>query len=269
MIAAEGPCRNLLLNSLSAEDFAFLEPRLERVPLRRGDVIASPDEEVSSVCFPECGVTSITDVWPSGKRVEVALIGREGMTNSQILLGVDQAPHEALVQIGGDSSLRLSREDLRDFCQHSPAAMALFLRYIHALALQTSRTLSSNLLDSVEKRLARWLLMCHDRVDGDEIDLNHDHIGRMLGVRRATITDTVHVLQGAGAIRNTRGHFVVRDRISLERLAGDSYGFAETRYCAFVAPFGKTPRTNKTSAYVSVPHAGSCWPSRNEEVLHS
>jgi len=260
MITAEGPRRNLLLNSLSPEDFAFLEPRLERVPMTRGDVIASPDDEVSSVCFPECGVTSIADVWPSGKRVDVALIGREGMTNSQLLLGVDQAPHEALVQIGGDSASRLPREDLREFCRHSPAAMALFLRYIHALAVQTSRTLSSNLLDSVEKRLARWLLMCHDRVDGDEIDLNHDHIGRMLGVRRATITDTVHILQGAGAIRNTRGHFVVHDRASLEALAGDSYGFAEMQYCAFVAPFGKTaPKAARhLSAYVTVPQAASC-----------
>jgi len=102
--------------------------------------------------------------------------------------------------------------------------------------------------------------MCHDRLDGDEIDLNHEHIGRMLGVRRATITDTVHVLQGTGAIRNTRGHFVVRDRPSLERLAGDSYGFAEKRYCAFVAPFGKTAPevARQASAYVTVPHEGSC-----------
>jgi hypothetical protein len=81
--------------------------------------------------------------------------------------------------------------------------------------------------------------MCHDRIDGDEIRLMHEHIGRMLGVRRATVTDTLHVLEGRLAIRNTRGSIVVRDRRVLEELAGHSYGFAEAHYRRLIGPFSR------------------------------
>ena len=264
--------RNSLLAALSQEDLLYLTPQLERVPLNEGHVIVGQDEPITFVCFPECGVTSVADVRPDGKRVEVALIGREGMTNSQILLGCEHAPHEAIVQIGGGSSLRLWADDLRAFCLRSPAANALFLRFVHALSVQTSRTLASNLLDPVEKRLSRWLLMCHDRIDGDEIQLIHQHIGRMLGVRRATVTDTLHLIEGLGAVRSTRGRIVVRNRNRLEELAGDSYGSAEVTYRKFVAPFGKegpepagqlagSPtmapcRSSVTSGTVAVPRSG-------------
>jgi hypothetical protein len=81
--------------------------------------------------------------------------------------------------------------------------------------------------------------MCHDRIDGDEIQLMHEHIGRMLGVRRATVTDTLHVLEGHGALRSKRGRITVRNRTLLEELAGASYGSAETHYRNLIAPFGK------------------------------
>lgn len=240
--ALSGRSRNLLLSSLSERAFAFVRPYLERVPLNEGHVIVGQGEPITFVCFPECGVTSIADVRSDGTRVEIALVGREGMTNSQLLLGCDTAPHEATVQIGGGSSLRLWADQLRALCAHSPSAKALFLRFIHALAIQTTRTLSSNLRDTTEQRLARWLLMCHDRVDGDEIRLIHKHIGTMLGVRRATVTDTLHLLEGEGAIRSRRGTIRVRDRSLLEQIAAGSYGSAETHYRALVCPFGKSGR---------------------------
>jgi CRP-like cAMP-binding protein len=224
---------------LSADDLSFLEERLERVPLDEGHVIVGRGDEITAVCFPECGITSITDILPDGTRVEVALIGREGMTNSQLLLGCVEADHEASVKVGGGSSLKLLATDLRALCSRSPAANALFLRFIHALAVQSSRTLSSNAVHSIEKRLARWLLMCHDRVPGDEIRLSHEHIARMLGVRRASVTDTLHVLEGEGALRGRRGRNIVRSREKLEELAGDAYGFPEAQYSRLIAPFGK------------------------------
>ncbi len=230
---------NLLLRSLSSEDLAVLWPLLEPVPLQCGIVISAQNEPITFVCFPECGVTSIADVQADGTRVEVALIGREGMTNSQILLGCEEAPHEAHVQIGNGRSLRLSADRLHEFCRQRPDAHALFLRFIHALSIQTVRTLSSNLHDSVERRLSRWLLMCHDRIEGDEIHLLHEAIARMLGVRRATVTDTLHVLEGQHAIKSTRGCVLVRNRGVLTRLAGDSYGFAEAHYRRLIGPFGE------------------------------
>jgi len=233
------PIGNLLLRSLEAGDLAYIKPHLEPVSLNEGHVIVAQDEPITFVCFPECGVTSIADVQADGSRVEVALVGREGMTNSQLLLGCDQAPHEAVVQIGNGRSLRLSAQMLRTFCSERPQAHALFLRYIHTLSVQTARTLASNLRDDAEKRLSRWLLMCHDRIEGDEICLMHEHIGRMLGVRRATVTDCLHLLEGRLAIRCTRGRILVRDRKVLEDLASDSYGFAEGHYRRLIGPFGR------------------------------
>ena len=232
-------CGNLLLRSLDPPDFALIQPYLEPVPLHRGHVIVAPGEPITFVCFPEIGVTSVADILPDGTRTEIALIGREGMTNSQLLLGCEEAPHEALVQIGSGRSLRVDAEVLRAFCASRPAAHALLLRFIHALAVQTARTLASNLRDPAEKRLSRWLLMCHDRIDGDEIDLIHEHIGRMLGVRRATVTDTLHILEGRRAVKSNRGRILIRDRAVLEELAGHAYGFAEDHYRRLIGPFGK------------------------------
>ena len=104
---ASATCGNLLLRSLEPRDFALIRPYLERVRLDRGHVIVAQNEPITFVCFPESGVTSVADVLDDGTRVEIALVGREGMTNSQLLLGCDDAPHEAAVQIGGGSSLRL------------------------------------------------------------------------------------------------------------------------------------------------------------------
>lgn len=237
-------CGNLLLRSLDAEDFALIRPYLERVRLDRGHVIVGQSEPITFVCFPESGVTSVADVMDDGTRVEIALVGREGMTNCQLLLGCDHAPHEAAVQIGDGTSLRLRADLLREFTARCPAAHALFLRFVHALAIQTARTLTSNLRDSAEVRLARWLLMCHDRIDGDEIRLGHADISRMLGVRRATVTDALHILEGHDALRSSRGRIVVRDRSRLEALAGSSYGFAEHHYRRLIAPFGKSVWAN-------------------------
>jgi hypothetical protein len=173
----------------------------------------------------------------------LALIGREGMTNSQLLLGCADADHDAVVQLGCGSYLRLLVCDLHELCLRSPDARALLLRYIHALAVQSSRTLASNAIHPASKRLSRWLLMCHDRVTGDEIHLRHDHIGKMLGVRRATVTDTLHVLEGEGAIRNRRGLIIVRSREKLEEIAGDAYGLPEAQYSRLITPFGKLVAT--------------------------
>jgi CRP-like cAMP-binding protein len=232
-------CGNGLLRSLAPDEFSFLQPHLEPVVLDDGRIIVAQDDPIAFVYFPEAGVISVADVMMDGTRIELALIGRDGMTNSQLLLGCEQAPHEAVVQTGGGRALRLAAEILLEFCVRYPAAGKLFLRFIHALSIQTARTMASNLRDSSEQRLSRWLLMCHDRIDGDDIQLLHQNLGRMLGVRRATVTDTLHILEGHGAVRSKRGRITVRDRARLEQIAGSSYGFAEEHYRKVIGPFGK------------------------------
>jgi CRP-like cAMP-binding protein len=125
-------------------------------------------------------------------------------------------------------------------CMARQAINVLLLRYIHCMMSQMGRTILSNLTDALEKRLARWLLMNHDRLQGDRIELTHEQLGVMLGVRRATVTDTLHILEGKGLIRSTRGVIEVRDRRRLLELAGESYGAAEMEYARFIAPFAKS-----------------------------
>lgn len=239
MPAAVQRPRNLLLGSLRAEDFAYLQPNLERVPLRTDEVILKAHSAVERIYFVESGVASFHEVLQNGTRVGVAIIGYEGLTGWPSLLGIDQSPHEASVAIGGGTALSISPAALLHACRERQAINTLLLRYVHCFMSQMGRTILSNLHDPLEKRLARWLLMNHDRLEGDRIQLTHEQLGIMLGVRRATVTDTLHILEGEGLVRSTRGVIEVRDRARLLALAGESYGVAETEYARFIAPFAK------------------------------
>jgi CRP-like cAMP-binding protein len=242
MPASAHRSRNLLLGSLSPEDFDILEPKLERVPLRTDEIMLKPNEAIERIYFPESGVVSFHEILQDGSRVGVAIIGFEGFTGWPALLGVDRSAHEASVAIGGGTALSISPADLLHLCLERQAINMLLLRYVHCFMSQMGRTIMSNLTDALEKRLARWLLMNHDRLEGDRINLTHKQLGVMLGVRRATVTDTLHILEGEGLIRSTRGLIDVRDRGRLLAFAGESYGAAETEYARFIAPFSKCSR---------------------------
>lgn len=231
---------NLLLGSLSDSDFACLDLHLERVPLPEGKLILEANAAVERIYFVESGIASYHEVLKDGSRVGVAIIGFEGMTGWPALLGVDQSPHEARVAIGGGTALSISPAEMLKTCAERQAINVLLLRYIHCMMSQMGRTILSNLNDALEKRLARWLLMNHDRLEGDRIKLTHDQLGVMLGVRRATVTDTLHILEGDGMIRCNREVIEVRDRKRLLDFAGESYGAAETEYARFIAPFAKS-----------------------------
>jgi CRP-like cAMP-binding protein len=240
MLADVRRTRNLLLANLSREDFAYLEPNLERVPLHADAIMLEPSAAIERIYFPEGGVVSFHEISQDGSRVGVAIIGFEGFTGWPALLGIAQSPHEATVAIGGGTALSIAATDLVRACGERQAIHALLLRYVHCFMSQMGRTIMSNLNDALDKRLARWLLMNHDRLEGDRIDLTHKQLGVMLGVRRSTVTDTVHVLEGKQLIRSTRGVIEVRDRAQLLVFAGESYGAAETEYARFIAPFAKS-----------------------------
>jgi CRP-like cAMP-binding protein len=240
-MAASAPhSRNLLLGSLSREDFACLDNSLERVPLHADAVMLKPGAAIERIYFPEGGVVSFHEIMQDGSRVGVAIIGFEGFTGWPALFGIDESPHEATVAIGGGTALSITPADLLRICQERQAIRALLLRYVHCFISQMGRTIMSNLNDALGQRLARWLLMNHDRLEGDQINLTHQQLGVMLGVRRATVTDTLHVLEGEGLIWSRRGVIEVRDRAQLLAFAGESYGAAETEYARFIAPFSKS-----------------------------
>lgn len=239
MPASHSSCGNLLLASLSAEDYALLAADLERIPFDAGATLSAAGEPIEMLCFPEGGVASLHDVLANGDRIGIGILGREGFTGWQVLLGSGNARHEAVVGIAGQTALRINPDRLLEACEQSPTLRGMMLRFVHTLFTQMGRTIVSNLYDPAERRLARWLLMNHDRIEGDAIAITHSQLGIMLGVRRATVTDSLHVLEGQGVIRATRGQITVRERDGLRQIAGESYGLAEAEYRAQVAPFGK------------------------------
>lgn len=230
MVASQPYVRNMLLASLKPHDYAFFEPHLERVTLGRDEMIARADAIIHSVHFPEHAVISVCASVGKGARAEIGIVGAESMSGLPTLFGCDRSPVDEVVHLRAGDALRISRQRFVEGCERSPAAKAVFLRAALASSMQMGRTLVSNLKDPIERRLARWLLMRHDRLDGDGIELTHNYIAAMLGVRRATITGAIHRLEGDGAVRNVPGRITISDRDQLERLAGDAYGLPERNF---------------------------------------
>jgi len=230
---------NTLLRLLSPEDFALLGPHLERVPLKRNSILAHAGEPIERLCFPEAGVIGFADVLDSGQRLAVALTGREGFVGWPLVLGNDRWPHEVIVRAESGTALKIGAADLLTVLEANDRIRTLLLRYASSLTAQMGRTIVSNLIHPVERRAARWILLYHDRVGGDVIMITHEELGVMLGVRRSSITDALHRLEGEGAIRGQRGRVTVRDRDRLERLAGETYGFAESEYVRLLGPHAK------------------------------
>lgn len=228
-----------MIRTLDAKGYAALAPHLERVDLNGGEHLAASNADIETVWFPESALASCIDVIGDGGRVELGIIGYEGVVGWPVLLGCAASPHCVVVQVGGGTALRVGARDFAEACARVPGMAALFLRYINAFTVQIGRTAASNLRDPVERRLSRWLLMRHDRMEGDEIDCTHKIIATTLGVRRASVTDGLHNLEGERVISNRRGRIVISDRVKLKRLAGDGYGHAEAHYSRMIAPFGK------------------------------
>ena len=229
---------NVLLSSLSDHDAARLAPFLKRRPLHRDQIVLEIGAPISTIYFPESGIVSFHEVLTDGSRVGIGIIGFDGMVGWSALLGCERSPHEASIAIGG-KGLSISTTELQRACSDSPTLNKFLLGYVQCFMSQMGRTITANLRDPLDKRLARWLLMNHDRLGGDRIPLTHDQLGVMLGVRRASVTDTLHILEGAALIRLTRGIIEIRSRPGLEAFAGEAYGFAEAEYATRIAPFTK------------------------------
>ena len=123
--------------------------------------------------------------------------------------------------------------------ERSATLRRVLLRFVQTLMIQTAQSAAVNAHQQIEARLARWLLMCHDRVEGDVIELTHEFMGMMIAAERSGVTVTLHILEGAGMIRSTRGRVVILDRGKLMDLAGDGYGLPEAQYSELLRPFGK------------------------------
>lgn len=229
MTLSQSSTRNILLATMSAADFALLAPHLVRIALPVRLQLHEAGRKIEMVYFPEDGVISIVAIALDGKPCEVGLFGREGMSETATVLGTDHSPHEAYVQIAGASGLRLPTAVLNKAFELSPTLRRHLLRYVQAMIIQLSSSITAA-GQTIDRRLARWLLMCHDRIGDDALRLTHEFIGMMLGVRRAGVTIAMRGLEDSGLIAHRRAKVVVLDRVRLEWLAAGGYGLAETEY---------------------------------------
>jgi CRP-like cAMP-binding protein len=225
--------RSRLLKALPAEDFDALAPHLQRIELEPKCVLIAPRTPITDLYFPEAGFASI--VAENGtSRVEVGIVGREGLVGaSAILLGLDESPHEHFVQMPG-AAYRISTETLRAAVAERPALRRVLLRSVHVELVQVRQTAYVNATFITEVRLARWLLMCHDRGEGDDLALTHEFLSIMLGVQRGGVTLALQSLEGAGRIRARRGRVTILRRDQLEALADGAYGMPEAEYVRLV-----------------------------------
>jgi CRP-like cAMP-binding protein len=222
-------CGNRLLASLAADDLAALQPHFVEVALEARQSLEMPDEPIEQVYFPGRGILSVIARNGGGEQTEVGVIGPEGMTAVPVLLGADRSPNATLVQISC-AALRVPAPALRAAVLERPTLHRSLLLYAQASFVQIAHTVLANNRYALEERLARWLLMCHDRTGHAELPLTHEFLALMLGVRRAGVTTALHLLEGGGAIRASRGLVTVRDRTKLEEIADDAYGIPEREY---------------------------------------
>lgn len=222
------PERNRLLRALSPDALARLRPRLERVELVVKATVLLPDAPVEFVHFVESGTVSMISILEDGAAVEVGLVGSEGFLGLPVLLGAPTSPMEALVQVAG-TALRLPAAEFRAALEEVPGLLAVLLRYVDSFHVQVSQSATCNAHHHIEPRLARWLLMTHDRVEGDRFSMTHEFISYMLGVHRPGVTIAVGGLQRAGLVRHEKGVMEVLDRAGLEAASCECYAHVRRR----------------------------------------
>ena len=197
--------------------------------------LSEADAEIEWVYFPESGLGSIVAISPEGQEIEAGLYGHDGFGPVAVLLGADRSPHRSVIQLAGDGH-RISPSALVAAANRSSTLRDLLLRFVQVLNTQTSFTALSNAVHQIDERLARWLLMSHDRHTSDEIPLTHEFLSLMLAVRRPSVTSSLHVLEGNGFIQAERGWITIRNRRALEEFAADAYGKPEAEYRRLIGP---------------------------------
>jgi CRP-like cAMP-binding protein len=222
----EHPADNQLLSSFSPTEWARLRPAAQSVSLSAGQVLYESSGRLDHIYFPTSAVISCLYTTRDGSIAEIAIVGNDGLIGISLLLGGATSPHRAVVQISG-KALRIPATLMQAEFSRGGQLQHVLLLYTQALLTRISQGAICNCLHSVEKRLCRWLLLCHDRVEGSEILMTQEYIANMLGGRRESVTVAAGHLQEAGLIHYSRGHITVVDRSGLEELVCECYQTVE------------------------------------------
>ncbi len=225
---------NSLLAALAKSDLDLLRSKFEMKDIALGEILQEPNQQLDYAHFPISGICSVIAENAEGVKAETGLIGREGFVGIPILLCANSGPSQVMVQAGG-RALRISRTKFLKAIGGSSSLQTTLLRFAHTFNVQVSQTAVANGHYHIDQRLARWLLMCQDRVDSSEFPMTHKFLSVMLAVRRAGITDALAYLEGKKSIRALRGCVYITDRKCLEEIAGGAYGIPEREYKRLIA----------------------------------
>jgi CRP-like cAMP-binding protein len=201
----------------------------DEVDLTFAQVLCEPGDKIRYVYFPvACFISLITEL-DDDKKLEVGIVGDEGMLGTSLLLGVDIWPQHAIVQ-GAGMALRMSAAALLNHCKRSSVLQRRLGKYIHVMLSQLAQTAACTHFHAVDARLARWLLLTRDRAYSDEFRLTHEFLAYMLGVRRVGITEAATALHKQGLIDYRRGTITILDVAALERISCRCYGGSKHIY---------------------------------------
>lgn len=221
--------RNRLLASLPALEIQRLAPHLSEVKLSVNQTLHDAGSKIDTIYFPEDGICSLVAEMESGSTIEVGIIGRDGFVGTAAVLDTGRAANRAYMQIPGHG-FSIKAKVLREQSEESPELRSKLLRGIQALLVQTAQTAACNRVHELEERLARWLLMCHDRIQSNHLAITHEFLGMMLGTRRTSVTVAAGMLQKAGLIAYTRGHVTIENREGLKDAACECYQVVQDEY---------------------------------------
>lgn len=224
-----GPAANRLLAALPKKERQRLLPELEPVTLIFGDILFEPGDRLRHVYFPDDSIISLLAAVEDRELLEVGMVGNEGMAGLPVFMGVKESHARGLVQ-GAGGAMRMKAATLRREAGNGGALPKLLLRYTHSLLTQISQSAACNRFHPVNARLARWLLMTHDRVAGDEFRLTQEFLSHMLGVRREGVTLAAGALQKQQLISYSRGHLQILDRAGLRAASCTCYGVIKEEY---------------------------------------
>lgn len=220
---------NQLLGCLRSGDKELLAAQLTPVDLPIRQVLEKPHEPIEFIYFPENGIASVVAIAKQNEQIEIGMIGREGMTGIQVVLGNDRSPYRTFVQAEG-SALRIKADDLRTAMGQNRRLRELLLRYVQVFMIQTSQTALANATALLPEKIARWLLMSEDRIGTKHIPLTHDLLALMIGVQRSGVTLAVGEMENRGLLAGKRALITILDRAALMEMAKGIYGQAEKEY---------------------------------------
>jgi CRP-like cAMP-binding protein len=220
------PVENEILLGLPANERETIFPQLTFVDLRTHDVLHEPGEPIKFGYFLNKGMISVLTVLAEGKSVDVGLTGKDGFVGLPLVVGFSSGPTQAVVQIAGNG-FRIAARGFEQAVRQLPVLANRLQRYVQILGMQGTQVAACNRLHEVDERLARWLLMCQDRINSNFVPLTQEFLAHMLGTRRASVTVAAGMLQKAGLIIYSRGHVKIVDRSRLEGATCECYAIMQ------------------------------------------